>query len=103
MDDDVAVQRVYLTLNTTVRVLRVLLFVPGVVILKGVSLVVRVQAVLLDQGLGDRGERRGRRSDMHLLCNQGVSSSSKFLRHNKFQFSLQNQEVIENPPYKLYL
>lgn len=57
LDDDVPVQRVHLALDAAVRVLGVLLLVPGVVVLEGVPLVVRVQAVLLHQRL--RGQRRG--------------------------------------------
>lgn len=54
LDDDVAIQGVHFALNATVRVLGILLLIAGVVVLEGVPLVVRVQAVLLDQGLGER-------------------------------------------------
>lgn len=57
LDDDVPVQRVHLALDAAVRVLAVLLLVPGVVVLERVPLVVRVQAVLLHQRLrGARGK-----------------------------------------------
>lgn len=58
LDDDVTVQRVHLALDSAVRVLGVLLLVPGVVVFEGVPLVVRVQAVLLDEGLGGKGGQR---------------------------------------------
>lgn len=51
LDDDVPVQRVHFPLNAAVRVLWVVLLVASVVVLEGIPLVVRVQAVLLDQRL----------------------------------------------------
>lgn len=54
LDDDVTVQWVHLALDTAVRVLWVLFFIPGIIVLEGVPLIVCVQAVLFDQGLGDR-------------------------------------------------
>lgn len=58
LDEDVTVQRVHLALDAAVRVLGVFLVVAGVVVLEGVPFVVGVQAVLLDQGLGDRHSTR---------------------------------------------
>lgn len=56
LDDDVAVQGVHLALDPAVCVLGVLLLVPRVVVLERIPLVVCVQAVLLDQGLGGAGQ-----------------------------------------------
>lgn len=48
--------------------------------------------------------RGGERGQICTYCaTKELAARPNFLRHNKFQFSLQNQEVIENPPYKLYL
>lgn len=51
LDDDVPIQRVHLALDAAVRVLGVLVLVPGIVVLEGVPLVVGVQAVLFHQWL----------------------------------------------------
>lgn len=59
LDDDVPIQRVHLALDAAVRVLGILLLVPGIVVLEGVPLVVRVQAVLLHQWLKSGGKTGG--------------------------------------------
>lgn len=58
LDDDVPIQGVHFPLDAAVRVVRVVLFVTGVIVLKRVPLVVGVQAVLLDQGLEGETEDR---------------------------------------------
>ena len=68
LDDDVAVQGVHLALDAAVRVLGVLVLVSRLLVLEGVPLVVRVQAVLLHQGLRGGGDRARRQPIRGLAC-----------------------------------
>lgn len=81
LDDDITVQGVHLALDAAVCVLGVLFLVPGVIVLEGVPLVVCVQAVLLDQGLG---EREGGQEDC--LCQVTYKThSEEYLAHPIFK------------------